>query len=96
LHCVAYETVQDVFFLKVDVDELDQVAAAVLYCCLARPIALFLISVLFTACFFRTMCVVQAGVQSMPTFHFLKNQELVAEFSGANTKKLIELVAKHK
>jgi thioredoxin-like negative regulator of GroEL len=34
-------------------------------------------------------------LQAMPTFHFLKNSELVDEFKGADPKKLKELVAKH-
>ena len=31
---------------------------------------------------------VEAGVQSVPTFHFIKNNELVGEFSGADQNKL--------
>jgi len=39
---------------------------------------------------------VEAGVQSVPTFHFIKDGQLVAEFSGADINKLRELVAEHK
>ena len=38
---------------------------------------------------------VEAGVQSVPTFHFIKNNELVAEFSGADANKLKALVKQH-
>ena len=38
---------------------------------------------------------VEAGVQSVPTFHFIKNSELVAEFSGADQNKLKQLVKQH-
>jgi len=39
---------------------------------------------------------VEAGVQAVPTFHFIKNGELVDEFSGADHNKLKLLVQKHK
>jgi thioredoxin 1 len=39
---------------------------------------------------------VEAGVQSVPTFHFIKDGQLVAEFSGADMNKLKELVAQYK
>lgn len=38
---------------------------------------------------------VEAGVQSVPTFHFIKNNELVAEFSGADQNKLKTLIKQH-
>ena len=38
---------------------------------------------------------VEAGVRSVPTFHFIKNSELVAEFSGADHVKLRALIKQH-
>jgi thioredoxin 1 len=38
---------------------------------------------------------VEAGVQSVPTFHFIKNSEMVAEFAGADANKLKMLIQQH-
>jgi len=38
----------------------------------------------------------QAGVQSVPCFHFIKNNELVAVLTGADENKLRKLVEQHK
>ena len=38
----------------------------------------------------------QAGVSAMPIFHFVKGGELLDNFAGADSAKLVECVAKHK
>ena len=38
----------------------------------------------------------QAGVQSVPCFHFIKGTELVAVLNGADEVKLRELVKQHR
>ena len=36
-----------------------------------------------------------AGVQGVPTFHFIKNDELVDEFTGADSQKVVQTIEKH-
>jgi len=38
----------------------------------------------------------EAGVESVPTFHFIKNNQLVAAFSGADAEKLQQLIQEHR
>ena len=40
--------------------------------------------------------ILNRSLQSMPTFHFLKNGALVADMVGANANKLAELIKQHK
>ncbi len=37
----------------------------------------------------------EAGVQSVPTFHFIKNDQLLDEFAGADQNKLQQTIEKH-
>jgi len=59
------EMADSVVFLKVDVDECEEIAA-------------------------------EYKVSVMPTFMLLKSKAKIDEFSGANEKKLKELIEKHK
>mmetsp|Transcript_7646 Transcript_7646/g.8718 ORF Transcript_7646/g.8718 Transcript_7646/m.8718 type:complete len:130 (+) Transcript_7646:34-423(+) len=56
---------EDVVFVKVDVDQLNEAA-------------------------------MQAGVEAMPTFHFIKDKELIAEFAGADSSKLANYIEEYK
>eukprot|EP00462_Mataza_sp_D1_P003844 CAMPEP_0175104234 /NCGR_PEP_ID=MMETSP0086_2-20121207/9594_1 /TAXON_ID=136419 /ORGANISM="Unknown Unknown, Strain D1" /LENGTH=61 /DNA_ID=CAMNT_0016379563 /DNA_START=236 /DNA_END=421 /DNA_ORIENTATION=+ len=38
----------------------------------------------------------EVGISSMPTFHFVKNFDLVAQFSGADADAIEKLVNEHK
>ncbi|XP_063234375.1 thioredoxin-2 [Bacillus rossius redtenbacheri] len=51
----------DVVFLKVDVDEIEELAT-------------------------------EYDISAMPTFIFIKNKQKVESFSGANEKKLLEMI----